>query len=248
MLPATRSALSPGRAATELDAHGSSAQFPRNATGEAVDAVAERGVRVSVVRLPQVHNPLKQGLITLLIALAKEKGVSAYVGDGENRWPAVHVLNAAHLYRFALEANAISGTRYRAVAEEGVRLRDIAEAVGRRVDVPVKSIASEEAAEHFGWLASLAAVDLPRTGSYFRYRSRSRGRRALLTLGRLPQLALVSLRVHDPTEYPELRLLNVVEHLAALFTQQLQESVKIRDAIVDHERCVARCKVGAVSD
>ncbi len=153
--------LAPGRAATESDMHTGSSQFPRNASEEAADAVAARGVRVSVVRLPQVHNPLRHGLISLLIALAKEKGVSAYVGAGANRWPAVHVLNAAHLYRLALEKNAEPGTRYHAVGEEGVPLREIAEAVGRRVNVPVTSLPVEEAAAHFGWLAPLMSADLP---------------------------------------------------------------------------------------
>jgi len=148
-------ARTPGRNATELDGHGTSAEFPRNASEEAADAIAERGVRVSVVRLPQVHNPLRQGLVYLLIAIAKEKGVSAYVGDGANRWPAVYVGNAAHLYHLALEKNADPGTRYHAIGEEGVPLREIAEAVGRRVGVPAKSIAPAEAAEHFGWLAPI---------------------------------------------------------------------------------------------
>jgi nucleoside-diphosphate-sugar epimerase len=167
-----------GRSATEVDPHLSSSQFPRMASEEAVDALAARGVRVSVVRLPQVHNPLRQGLVTLLIALAKEKGVSAYVADGANRWPAVHVINAAHLYRLALEKNAEPGTRYHAVAEEGVPLREIAEAVGRRVDVPVKSITAEEALEHFGWLAPVdkrtPRMEPDGTRSHFRPRSRSR--------------------------------------------------------------------------
>jgi nucleoside-diphosphate-sugar epimerase len=150
-----------GRSATEIDPHVPSSQFPRGASEEAADAAAARGVRVSVVRLPQVHNPLRQGLVTYLIAIAKEKGFSAYVGDGANRWPAVHVLNAAHLYRLALEKRAEPGVRYHAVAEEGVPLRAIAEAVGRRIGVPVKSIAPEQAAEYFGWLAPIAMGDRP---------------------------------------------------------------------------------------
>jgi nucleoside-diphosphate-sugar epimerase len=150
-----------GRNATELDPYLPSSQFPRGASEEAADAVSARGARVSVVRLSQVHNPLRQGLVALLIATAKQKGVSAYIGDGANRWPAVHVLNAAHLYRLALEKNAESGTRYNGVGEEGVPLREIAEAVGRRVGVPAKSISPEEAVEHFGWLAPLATADHP---------------------------------------------------------------------------------------
>jgi nucleoside-diphosphate-sugar epimerase len=154
------SVLAPGRAATETDAPVSSSVIPRAVSEEAADAEIQRGVRGSVVRLPQVHNPVKQGLITYLIAIAREKGVSAYVGDGTNRWPAVHVRNAAQLYRLALEKND-AGARYHAVAEEGVPLRDIAEAVARRIGVPVRSIAAEDAPEHFGWLARFVAADVP---------------------------------------------------------------------------------------
>jgi nucleoside-diphosphate-sugar epimerase len=154
------SVLAPGRAATETDAPVSSSVIPRAVSEEAADAEIQRGVRGSVVRLPQVHNPVKQGLITYLIAIAREKGVSAYVGDGTNRWPAVHVRNAAQLYRLALEKND-AGARYHAVAEQGVPLRDIAEAVARRIGVPVRSIAAEDAPEHFGWLARFVAADVP---------------------------------------------------------------------------------------
>lgn len=150
-----------GRSANENDPHVPSSQIPRGASEEAADVVAETGVRVSVVRLPQVHNPVKQGLISYLIAIAKEKGVSAYVGDGSNRWAAVHVYDAARLYRLAVEKNADPGTRYHAVGEVGISLREIAQAVGRRVDVPVKSIDAEEAAPHFGWLAHFVCADLP---------------------------------------------------------------------------------------
>jgi nucleoside-diphosphate-sugar epimerase len=163
-------ALAPGRSATEVDAHMSSAAFPRNASEEAADVAAERGARACVVRLPQVHDPRKQGLVAWLIADAQEKGVSVYVGDGANRWPAVHVVNAAHLYRLALEKSAEPGTRYHCVAEEGVRLRDIAEAVGRRVGVPTKSISPQEAEEHFGWRARIAMADLPASSALTRER------------------------------------------------------------------------------
>jgi nucleoside-diphosphate-sugar epimerase len=126
--------------------------------------VAAKGVRVSVMRLSQIHDPVKQGLITYLIALAREKGVSAYVGDGLNRWPAAHRLDAARLYRLALEKAAEKdpiGVRYNAVAEEGVPLREIAEVVGRGLNVPVVSKSAEEACEHFGWLAHFVVADIP---------------------------------------------------------------------------------------
>jgi nucleoside-diphosphate-sugar epimerase len=112
------------------------------------------------MRLPQVHNTFKQGLVTYAIELARQKGVSAYVGDGRNRWPAVHVLDAARLYRLALE-KLEPGARYHAVAEEGVPMRDIAEVIGRGLKVPVISISPEEASAHFGWLAAFAGRDLP---------------------------------------------------------------------------------------
>jgi nucleoside-diphosphate-sugar epimerase len=149
-----------GRPATEQDAPESSHAIPRVASEQAAASVAAKGVRVGVVRLPQVHNTFKQGLITYAIELARQKGVSAYVGDGRNRWPAVHVLDAARLYRLALE-KLETGARYHAVDEEGVPLRDIAEVVGRGLKVPVISVSPEEAPAHFGWLAPFAGRDLP---------------------------------------------------------------------------------------
>jgi nucleoside-diphosphate-sugar epimerase len=118
------------------------------------------GVNVSVVRLPQVHDTVKQGLITPAVAIAREKGVSAYVGDGLNRWPAAHVADVAGVYRLALEKRE-AGARYHAVAEEGVPVRDIAEVIGRGLKVPVVAMSPAEAAGHFGWLAMFAALDLP---------------------------------------------------------------------------------------
>jgi nucleoside-diphosphate-sugar epimerase len=113
-----------------------------------------------VVRLPQVHDTVKQGLVTYAIAIAREKGVSAYVGDGLNRWSAVHRLDAAPLYRLALEKGT-AGARFHAVAEEGVPLREIAEAIGRGLKVPVVSMSPEEAGEHFGWLAAFMGLEMP---------------------------------------------------------------------------------------
>jgi nucleoside-diphosphate-sugar epimerase len=154
----TAIAVTPGRLTTEEDAPNS--PFPRVASEAAAASVAAQGVRVLVMRLPQVHDPVKQGLITYLIDLAREKGVSAYVGDGLNRWPAVHRLDAAHLYRLALEKGS-AGARYNAVAEQGVPLREIAEVVGRGLKVPVVSKSPEEAGEHFRWLAHFVGHDIP---------------------------------------------------------------------------------------
>jgi nucleoside-diphosphate-sugar epimerase len=152
--------LAPGRTATEEEGPvPTSASYPRASEVTAV-ALASRGVRASVVRLPQVHDTVKQGLVTYLIAIAREKGVSAYVGDGRNRWAAVHVLDAARLYRLALEKGD-TGVRYHAVAEEGVPLREIAEAIGRGLRVPVVAKSPEEAAVHFGFLGFFAGVDGP---------------------------------------------------------------------------------------
>lgn len=126
---------------------------------QAADAVAARGVRSLVVRLPQVHDRERQGLVSYLIAVAREKGVSAYVGTGENRWPAVHLLDAAPLYRLVLE-KGMPGGRYHAVGEDGVATRAIAEAIGRGLNVPAVSLAPAEAAAHFGWLAHFVGLDM----------------------------------------------------------------------------------------
>ena len=154
----TAIAFTPGRLTTEEDAPNS--PIPRVASEKAADSVAAQGVRVLVMRLPQVHDPVKQGLISYMIDVARQKGVSAYVGDGHNRWPAVHRLDAAHLYRLALEKGS-ARARYNAVAEEGIPLREIAEVVGRGLKVPVVSKSAEEAGEHFGWLAHFVGADVP---------------------------------------------------------------------------------------
>ena len=133
---------------------------PRKASEVAGASMAERGVNVSVVRLPQVHDTVKQGLITYAVKVAREKGASAYIGEGLNRWPAAHVLDVARLYRLALEKHE-AGSRYNAVAEEGVPMREIAEVVGRGLKVPVVSLSQEEAQAHFGWLAMFAGFDMP---------------------------------------------------------------------------------------
>jgi nucleoside-diphosphate-sugar epimerase len=151
--------IAPGRLATEDDAHPANSGFPR-VSEQTAASVAARGVNVMVVRLPQVHDRDKQGLVTYAIALAREKGISAFVGDGLNRWPAVHRLDAAHLYRLVLEKGS-AGARYHAVAEEGVPLRDIAEVIGRRLNLPVVAKSPGEAAGHFGWLAAFAGLDCP---------------------------------------------------------------------------------------
>ena len=128
---------------------------------------------MSVVRLPQVHDTVKQGLISYAIRIAREKGASAYIGEGLNRWPAARVLDVARLYRLALEkheARREAGTRYNAVAEEGVSLREIAEVIGRGLKVPVVSLSLAEAPAHFGWLAMFAGSDIPASSAQTRQR------------------------------------------------------------------------------
>ncbi len=150
--------LAPGRVATEADAH--AANFPRISDAAAA-ALTARGQRAASVRLPPtVHGQGDHGFVPRFINFAREKGVSAYVGDGQNRWPAVHRRDAARVYRLALEHGAGDGP-YHAIAEEGVPFKEIAEMIGRRLNLPVVSLSPEKAPDHFGWFAQFAGADMP---------------------------------------------------------------------------------------
>jgi len=133
---------------------------PRAASEAAVKGLTERGVNTSVVRLAQIHDTRKQGLVPYITAVARQKRVSVYIGDGANRWPAAHVSDTAHLYHLAVE-KAEPGAIYHAVGEEGITMKTIAEALGRGLKVPVVSIKPEEVEGHFGWLAMFAGHDMP---------------------------------------------------------------------------------------
>jgi nucleoside-diphosphate-sugar epimerase len=161
--------LATGRVATEQDGHGSNAAIaafgggPRTRweTAELTLSLASRGVRSSIVRLPPTnHGDGDNGFIATLVGIARERGVSGYIGDGTNRWPAVHRLDSAHLFRLGLE-EAPAGTTLHAVADEGVPVREIAEVIGRHLNVPVVSVSTENAGEHFTWLGSFLGLDAP---------------------------------------------------------------------------------------
>lgn len=142
---------------------------PRTASEVACAEMVEAGVKVVVVRLPQVHDTRRQGLISPLIEVARRTGVSAYLGEGANRWSAAHVVDVARLYRLALEQGK-AGERFHAVDEEAVTARDIATAVGEGLGAPVVSLTPEEAAAHFGWMAMFAALDMPASSAWTRER------------------------------------------------------------------------------
>jgi nucleoside-diphosphate-sugar epimerase len=161
--------LAPGRVGTERDGHDAApamvalARGPRtrHATAELVLSLASRGVRSSVVRLsPTNHGVGDHGFMASLVGIARDKGAAGHVGDGSSRWPAVHRLDSAHLFRLALEG-APAGSTLHAVADEGVPMREIAEVIGRHLHLPVVSIAPEDAGEHFAWMAGFVALDSP---------------------------------------------------------------------------------------
>jgi nucleoside-diphosphate-sugar epimerase len=170
--------LAPGRVATERDglgpasatAHLSGGPQTRLATAQLTLSFASQRIRSSVVRLsPTVHGAGDHGFMAAVVRSARDKSVSGYIGDGSNRWPAVHRLDAAHLFRLALE-QAPAGSVLHAVADEGVPIRAIAAVIGRHLDLPAVAISPEDAGEHFGWLAGFLAIDSPASSALTRER------------------------------------------------------------------------------
>jgi nucleoside-diphosphate-sugar epimerase len=168
--------VAPGRVATEEDGHGAHAAVAafgggpqaRWETAEFTLALASRGVRSSIVRLaPTNHGDGDNGFMATIVEIARDKGVSGYVGDGANRWPAVHRLDSARLFRLAVE-KAPAGSTLHAAADEGVPIRDIAEVIGRHLEVPVVSVAAEDAGEHFTWLGGFIGLDAPASSALTR--------------------------------------------------------------------------------
>jgi nucleoside-diphosphate-sugar epimerase len=168
--------VSPGRLATERDGHEPDAAaaamgngpLTRRGAAEFVLSLADRGIRSSVVRLsPTNHGDGDNGFMAAIVAIARDKGVSGYIGDGTNRWPAVHRLDSAHLFRLAVE-KAPAGSTLHAVADEGVQIRDIAEVIGRHLGVPVVAVSPEDAAGHFTWLAGFLGLDSPASSALTR--------------------------------------------------------------------------------
>lgn len=159
----------PGSVRKETDPAAGLQALPRRPE-QTARAVAEKGLHVAIVRLPQVHDTRKQGLVTMLIQIAREKGVSAYVGEGATRWSAAPLQDVAHLYRLAVEKTGPGVTTYHAVQEEGVPLKDIAEAIGKGLKLPVVSIAPEKAADHFGMFGHFVVLDMPASSQWTRER------------------------------------------------------------------------------
>ena len=157
----------PGHLRTESDPPLDLPSIPRRPE-KAARAVAEKGVHVAIVRLPQVHDTRKQGLVPLLTQIAREKGVSVYVGEGKNRWAAAPLKPVARLYHLVVEKTGPGVTVYNAVDEEGVSAREIAETIGKGLKVPVVSITQEQAAGHFGWFAHFAGLDMPASSEWTR--------------------------------------------------------------------------------
>lgn len=167
MLVTSGISMQQGRPAVESDPPPPASVMPRAATEEAVAAARAAAVNVGVVRLPQVHDTRRQGFVSLLVQKAVETGVSAYVGKGENRWTACHVRDVARLYRLAIE-RATPGAVYHAIDEGALPVRTLAEAIGARLSLPVRSIPADEAEAHFGWIAGFAQLDVPGSSDWTR--------------------------------------------------------------------------------